>query len=47
MGREVWYPEWNSKARDVLPDVFLGNISPAQALDSLRETADRLVEEYQ
>ncbi len=46
MSREVWYTEWNVKAREILPDVFLGNSTPAAALDKLREAADKLVDKY-
>jgi multiple sugar transport system substrate-binding protein len=47
MSREVWYPEFSARAREVLPDVFTGGISPSGALDKLRGVADKLVEKYQ
>jgi hypothetical protein len=46
MSRQVWYPEWNSKAREVFPTMFTGGVTPAQALDQLREHANKLVDKY-
>jgi multiple sugar transport system substrate-binding protein len=46
MTKEIWYTEWNAKAREVFPSVMTGDISPAAALDQLRETVDKLVDKY-
>ena len=46
MSRLVWYTEWNARAREILPTVFIGGISPSAALDQLREIADKLVDKY-
>ncbi|MDB5077946.1 MAG: putative ABC-type sugar transport system, periplasmic component [Chloroflexi bacterium] len=44
--RQIWFTDWNAKARQILPNVMLGSISPAAALDQLRAEADRLVQRY-
>lgn len=44
--REIWFTEWSTKAREVLPNVFLGSVTPSAALDTLRKEADRLVEKF-
>lgn len=44
--REVWFTDWNTRARQVLPNVMLGSVAPAAALDQLRQYADKLVEKY-
>lgn len=46
MTRRVWFQEWSSKAREVLPNVMLGNITPTDALSQLRQEADQLREKY-
>ena len=46
MSREVWYTEWNAKAREILPNVFTGGTTPSAALDQLRQVADKLVDKY-
>jgi multiple sugar transport system substrate-binding protein len=46
MSRLVWYPEWSAKAREVFPTMFTGGLTPAQALDTMRDTANKLVDKY-
>jgi ABC-type glycerol-3-phosphate transport system substrate-binding protein len=46
MSRLLWYTEWSSKAREVYPTMFTGGLTPAQALDQLRDTANKLVDKY-
>ncbi|MEV1286128.1 ABC transporter substrate-binding protein [Micromonospora sp. NPDC049679] len=46
MSRQIWSTEWNSKARELFPTVFTGEVTPAKALDQLREHADKLVDKY-
>jgi ABC-type glycerol-3-phosphate transport system substrate-binding protein len=46
MTRRVWFQEWSTKAREILPNILLGHVSPADGAQQLRDEADSLKEKY-
>ena len=46
MTRRVWFQEWSTKAREILPNIMLGNVSAADGIKQLREEADALHERF-